>query len=246
MTDDEYATWDAPYVLGALDRAERLEYEEHLATCRPCRAAVAELAGLPSLLGRVEPAVALSLVDPQPEPLHERTNHRPEPVAPQPDSTPELLPRLVRRTDASRRRGRLAAAGAAVLAAAAAVAVAVPITVGVTHRDTPSVAATGQVVAERQLEPLAATAVSATVRIIDAGGRATVEMSCRYAPGSSPYQENFELWLTSRTGLTAELVGWTAGPGDDLTLTRTTDVPPDQIAAVEIRAKGATILRSAI
>ncbi|WP_227979183.1 anti-sigma factor family protein [Nocardia spumae] len=60
---DEYATWDAPYVLGALPQEQRLAYENHLTDCTDCRAAVAELSGLPGLLSRVPGEVALSLVD---------------------------------------------------------------------------------------------------------------------------------------------------------------------------------------
>src|SRR5438874_8480896 len=41
------------YVLGALAPAERSGYEQHIATCAECRNAVAELAGLPGLLGRL-------------------------------------------------------------------------------------------------------------------------------------------------------------------------------------------------
>ncbi|WP_051032034.1 anti-sigma factor family protein [Nocardia veterana] len=60
---DEYATWDGPYVLGALDREQRLEFEAHLSECAECRAAVAELSGLPGLLRQVRGDVALSLID---------------------------------------------------------------------------------------------------------------------------------------------------------------------------------------
>ncbi|MBF6328946.1 anti-sigma factor family protein [Nocardia transvalensis] len=229
---DEYATWDGPYVLGALGRAERLEYEAHLAHCPSCRAAVAELAGLPGLLGRVEGSVALALTEP----------NEPETVA-APDP-PEILPRLVERTREHRRRGRLAAIGGAVVAAAAAVAIAVPITVTVTERGTPHAAT--QVVAERRLDPVVQTPVSASVKVIDADGKATVEMSCRYATVGPPYQANFELWMTPRAGAASKLFGWSAGPGDALTLSRTTDLAPGQIASVEIRSSsGTTILRAA-
>ncbi|MEV5648159.1 zf-HC2 domain-containing protein [Nocardia sp. NPDC052254] len=69
---DEYATWDAPYVLGALDQEQRLAYENHLIDCVDCRAAVAELSGLPGLLSRVPGDVALSLTD-EVEPAGSRT-----------------------------------------------------------------------------------------------------------------------------------------------------------------------------
>ena len=47
---DKFAQWDAAYVLGALSPAERREFEEHLASCPPCQAAVSELAAMPGLL----------------------------------------------------------------------------------------------------------------------------------------------------------------------------------------------------
>jgi carotenoid cleavage dioxygenase-like enzyme len=47
---DEYAMWDAAYVLGALSDADRGEYEAHLAGCMSCREAVAELSSLAPLL----------------------------------------------------------------------------------------------------------------------------------------------------------------------------------------------------
>ncbi|MEO5981003.1 MAG: zf-HC2 domain-containing protein [Pedococcus sp.] len=59
--NDQYVQWDAAYVLGALVGADRAQYEEHLAGCDPCRAAVAELAGLPGLLGQLSPAEAIAV-----------------------------------------------------------------------------------------------------------------------------------------------------------------------------------------
>ncbi|WP_290053953.1 zf-HC2 domain-containing protein, partial [Nocardia nova] len=60
---DDYATWDAPYVLGALARDQRLEYEAHLSECAECRLAITDLSGLPGLLSHVPGEVALSLID---------------------------------------------------------------------------------------------------------------------------------------------------------------------------------------
>jgi hypothetical protein len=58
---DKFAQWDAAYVLGALSPADRREYEEHLASCPTCQAAVSELAALPGLLAQVSPADAAML-----------------------------------------------------------------------------------------------------------------------------------------------------------------------------------------
>ena len=50
---DPYAEWDAAYVLGALATEERHDYERHLRTCADCTSRVAEVAGIPGLLGLV-------------------------------------------------------------------------------------------------------------------------------------------------------------------------------------------------
>jgi anti-sigma factor RsiW len=59
--DDRYRDWDAAYVLGALPAHERLEYERHLETCASCRAAVAQLAGMPGILGRLSADEAVAV-----------------------------------------------------------------------------------------------------------------------------------------------------------------------------------------
>ena len=59
--------WDAAYVLGALSPAERREFEEHLAGCPACQAAVSELAGMPGLLAQVPPEDAALLAAAPPE-----------------------------------------------------------------------------------------------------------------------------------------------------------------------------------
>lgn len=58
-----FADWDGAYVLGALSTEDRRAFEMHMAACAACRQAVAELAGLPGLLAKVDPQVALGLDD---------------------------------------------------------------------------------------------------------------------------------------------------------------------------------------
>ena len=57
MTDDTYALLDAAYLLGALDAGERRAYEAHLATCRRCRASLAEISAIPPLLAGLDESV---------------------------------------------------------------------------------------------------------------------------------------------------------------------------------------------
>ncbi len=62
-TPDPYREWDAAYVLGALSPHDRRAFEQHLATCAACREAVAELAGMPGILGMLTAEHADALVD---------------------------------------------------------------------------------------------------------------------------------------------------------------------------------------
>lgn len=64
MTRCEFAHDDGAYLLGALAPAERAAYERHLAGCASCREAVAEIAVLPGLLGRLDPAGLVPLLEP--------------------------------------------------------------------------------------------------------------------------------------------------------------------------------------
>ncbi|MTD59250.1 anti-sigma factor family protein [Amycolatopsis pithecellobii] len=52
---DEFETYDAAYVLGALSPEDRAAFEAHLKQCPECARSVQELAGLPGLLSQVGP-----------------------------------------------------------------------------------------------------------------------------------------------------------------------------------------------
>ncbi|MBF6062899.1 zf-HC2 domain-containing protein [Nocardia terpenica] len=245
---DDYATWDAPYVLGALDRAERLEYEAHLQTCSTCRAAVADLAVLPGLLGRVDTDVALALTDPTDPPDFAAAAPIPllEPpadlLAPPTTSSPQPATSSPRRAFG---RGPWPVVAAAAAAAAAAVLIAVPATIAVTEHRAPTVAE--QVVAEREMTPVTATPVAASVKVLDVGGKATIEMSCRYVGGDQGYQSEYELWMTDTDGVPTRLIGWPVAPGGALTLSSTTNTAPDRIRSLEIKSPdGRTLLTGAI
>lgn len=54
------------YVLGALDPGERSDFEQHLPTCAACTGELADLAGLPGLLGRLSLAEAEAAGTPTP------------------------------------------------------------------------------------------------------------------------------------------------------------------------------------
>lgn len=96
------------YVLGAIDPAERVIVDAHLTHCEECREELADLAGLPALLGRVplHDAERLAMDDTELRDLE-------EPPAELLDS---LLGRISERRRARRWRGAVIAAAAAVIA----------------------------------------------------------------------------------------------------------------------------------
>src|SRR3712207_6777380 len=104
---------DGAYVLGALSPAERTAYERHLATCSFCREAVADIAALPGLLGRLDTVDLERLLDPD--------LGRPEP--PQRDWMPDLVTAAQTTRRRERRRSRWRTAGVALLAACLALVV---------------------------------------------------------------------------------------------------------------------------
>lgn len=101
---DEFETYDAAYVLGALSPEDRAAFEAHLKECPECARSVQELAGLPGLLSQVGPEMA-EVVEP--------------PVG--------VLPSMLHSVRKIRRRRTFTTFGVAVAAAAAvAVAIVVP------------------------------------------------------------------------------------------------------------------------
>ncbi|WP_280385399.1 anti-sigma factor family protein [Nocardia wallacei] len=231
---DDYATWDAPYVLGALDRAERLEYEAHLAQCPRCREAVAELAGMPGLLGRVDTEVALALVDPAPGSSSGNGAEGAGPGGGNADEVPVSLAVLAVRARKQRRRGRLLAVTGAVAAAAAAVAIAIPVTASLTGPAAPPIAE--QVVAERSMSPVVPSPITASFRLVAVSDGTRVEMSCSYAPSTTDYTWQGTMWVVHADGTQSMVAQWTARPGETVHPDGTTAVPPEQIRMVEIRS----------
>ena len=67
MSTDEFAMYDAAYVLGALSPVERREFEDHLKVCAACASSVGELAGLPGLMSTVSIEGLAAEVEAQPQ-----------------------------------------------------------------------------------------------------------------------------------------------------------------------------------
>jgi hypothetical protein len=225
---------DAAYVLGALSPTERLEFERHLPGCETCRVSVAQLAGLPGLLGRV-PLDAV------------------EDPAEQPPLPETVLPALVAGVRREQRRRRLAYG----LSAAAAVAV---IGVGTMayqsahdHAQPPSAGATPTslptTAPARRMSVVQDEGVSADVALTTAGWGTRVDLACTYGreQGVSDYGATgarYLLVIHTRDGQTEQVASWRAIPGKTLHMEGATATPVTEIDDVELTTQtGDPILR---
>lgn len=228
---DRFADWDAAYLLGALPPSERRLFEEHLAQCRTCRAAVAEIAPTLGLLARVAPDRAESMLAEQGTGV--------ERVAKGPGPGDAGRDRLIRTARSSARShdgwwvGALAAVAAVVVAAV----------VGVATWIVPP-AVPGAVIA---LQPLVDAPLAATVQLSAVPWGTSIDMSCRYGPDLDDPADDiaaggegwpYALVLTSVDGTTSEVSSWRAFPGATAHLSAGTALDTDEIATVEIRASG--------
>jgi anti-sigma factor RsiW len=245
-THEEFSTWDAAYVLGALSPAERRAYEEHLRECERCAEALTELAGLPGILSRVPREDALALIAaPEPEPTAdgaptagEVPTARPEPAqGPGPDVLPSLLHRARRR----RVRARWLVAGLSAAAAAVVVGVAAFVLPAVLQPAAPSTD-----VVMQQVEP---SPLSADLRLTAEPWGTRIDSRCSYArvgADGGGHAWGYAMVVTDRAGKQYQVSTWTADEGTTATPVATTSVPVSDIAAVDIRSAGdgTVLLRS--
>ncbi|ROP63624.1 putative zinc finger protein [Curtobacterium sp. PhB130] len=231
MTDDRYRDWDAAYVLGSLPNDERLEYERHLETCAACRAAVAELAGVPGLLGRLpaEDAVAIADPDGRPDPAPERT-----------------LASVAHRVQGRRRRRRALVAVTAGLAVVAAVLGGVAVGGARVEPAAPTASAlaggASPAPAGGASERYAMTSGSATgLRVdLDVTGKAwgtRFDWGCTYGgrDWGSDSAVMYDLVVVRKDGTDETVASWTASGREAAGLAAATDVPLHSIASVEVR-----------
>lgn len=220
-----YADWDAAYVLGSLSPAERREFETHLEGCERCQVSVAELSGLPGLLGRLDASRAYELL----AETEDSPTSAPAPIPPMPA---DLVARIEQReaTRRSRRRTRW------VLGVAAAAVVAGAITIPVTIASAPHPTVT------TALSQVVDSPLSADVKLTTVGWGTKVEMSCRYkdiesgAPDTTRW--DYALWVVQKDGTASELSSWSAANNSTVNLSAGTSVPVAQIASVQVRSVG--------
>ncbi len=218
----EFHTWDAAYVLGALTLEDRLAFEDHLAECNICRAAVAELAPLPGLLSRARPVIE---ADAESSPL---------------DAPPINLVSLVERREALRRHKVRRRVTVAVASIAAAIALAFAIPAVVTSNATPPEVTVA-------LAPVGETPLAASVDLTETNWGTSISMVCDYPATASgtgyPTDATYSLVITDIAGVESQVSTWTATPGKTVTLNAGTATAVDHIATIEVRdAAGESVL----
>ncbi|GAA3937048.1 anti-sigma factor family protein [Actinoplanes auranticolor] len=195
---------DGAYVLGALSPAERAAYERHLATCSFCREAVADIAVLPGLLGRLDPDDFAKLLAPDLPPPRTRRNSMPDLV---------MAAQSTRREE--RRRVRWRVLGSALTAACLALVVGIGAVFWMGRGGTPDPSVPGPTVAMTPANER--VPVTARINLASAGGGTRVNLICFYNKGdaaSEPY--TIRLMAYGPDDESEQLGSWTASPGKEV------------------------------
>ncbi|EWT04080.1 hypothetical protein N864_16220 [Intrasporangium chromatireducens Q5-1] len=252
MTTHRYAEWDAAYVLGALSSADRRDYEDHLAGCAPCRDAVAELAGMPGLLGAVSAVEVLAIDTPEPDdigPAHlaavPSTGAVPEPGVPQ--SVQQGLKQSLRQgSPRFWERGRRWLAVAAALVALGGAGLG-GYALSESQQPTRSVVSGPTRLA---FSPVSSSTMTAVVDVAPVGDRTSIKVECQYsAYGQDPSSwADYSVWAVGRDGKAGLVTTWRARPDRVMRPSGTAAIPVSQLAAIEIRSVGSgqTVMRAAV
>ena len=229
--NDQYAQWDAAYVLGALVGAERAEYEEHLAGCAACRAAVAELAGLPGLLGQLSPAEAIA-VESDPgavdggDDVARYAGPFTDPRA-LPEPPPSLMPRLPEIGPVPRPwLAPMAAAAAALLIGGVGGYAVSASRDGVPGAGPSSTLAVGS--SRLAFVPVSASPMTAVVDVVPTGQGTEVRVECQYAPATATGTGSGSATASSSTA-PGTATGAAAGPSRTAFGRRRRELPRDPV-----------------
>jgi anti-sigma-K factor RskA len=196
------------YVLGGLDSADSQRFEAHLEDCADCRAELAELESLPSLLDALPVPDAVALTG-----------------GPRPAAAPEQassVPRAVLDELAARRR-KLRRRWAALVGAVAAACLALGVAAGP--------------LLNRPPQPDASYSVQAGngLRFSVDLARKTWGTELAVSGSSMPTDGTYSLWVRDRAGGEDRACAWTATPSGRIKVTGATPVQLASIAGVELR-----------
>jgi hypothetical protein len=217
---DRFTTWDAAYVLGSLSSAERREYEAHMETCDRCRAAVADISGMPAMLAMLDldDVEALGTAQAEPPPLR-----------------PEVRQQVLDRVRWRRRRSRwLMATAVGVAAALVAIGLVIAVRPGMVGLQTGTPEVTAQELEMTKLEP---TPFSATVALSSFGWGTRIDMACSYGQwsgGGGAPPSNLGMVVVGKDGKATQIATWLGLSGATALPSGNTPMPIEDIAAVQL------------
>lgn len=216
--DDEYAMWDAAYVLGSLSSVERREFETHMTGCVSCRQAVTELSGMPALLSQLDRDQVATIAE--------------DDKSKEASLPPDMLPSLLAKVAWQRRRSRLVTWTAT--AAAAAVLV-IGVFIGVKGHSLTGVSTPPQ--ASASVVPMAqvgTTALASTVSVKSQHWGTYIDLNCVCLAPVSSHHDTLAMVVVRRDGSHTRLATWVAEPGHTATPAGSISTPVDQIASVQV------------
>ncbi|MDG4795335.1 zf-HC2 domain-containing protein [Micromonospora sp. WMMD1082] len=225
MNRCEFAYDDGAYVLGALSPTDRAAYERHLVDCPACQQSVSEIAVLPGLLGRLDPA-SLEQFLPPPE------NPR----------VPELLGAARDRRRRERQANRLRYAVTGLAAAAFALVVGFGVATMLPGQVPGAPVAQVRMV---EMQPVAGSVpVHAEIGLKGTNWGTEVTMHCGYDERAGYGKANtFRLVAYAGDGSAEQIGSWLAAPGDDLRISGATRFTNAELVRLElIRADGTPVL----
>jgi len=246
---ERVAEWDAAYVLGALDAEDRRAYERHVAVCDRCRAAVADLAGMPALLALVPAGEVPGFVAPGAD---EADVAGAQGVA-APANVVDLGAVAARlRRGQVRRRWTAAAVAAGLLVVGGGAGWAVSSAVGPDGGSSVSASATTV-----NLAPVGGSGVTAELSLDPVAWGTRVSWSCRYpadaGPASTitgPYAAStatsYSLVLVDRDGSESTVGTWAPSGTGASGLHASTSIAKQDVASVEIRLGDVAVARGTV
>lgn len=223
---DRYREWDAAYVLGALSTDERREYERHLTTCDACQSAVAELAGMPGLLMKIDATTAEALVS-----TVVTENEFVLPLAP----IQSLADAAIKRKTLVRRRF------AAGMAAAASVVLVIGLLVGVNIGSSSNPGSTQDAVATTGIKvamvPLGTNAMVVNMHVTKKAWGTQFSWNCVYGSDSSSWStpQAYDLVITDASGISTTVATWSQSGSAAKGLVASTGVPLSKIKTIDVR-----------
>ncbi|OBG81136.1 anti-sigma factor [Mycobacterium sp. E802] len=218
VESDRYRTWDAAYVLGSLDGAERREYEAHLQGCAQCRSAVAELSGMPALLAMLDLDDVRALETDEPDP----------------PLRPEVLDSVLAKVRWRRRRLRWVTTAAVGVAAAL---LAVGVVIGIRPEAFGLHSGGEQQNAQMMtMSKMSDTPINASIAMTGYSWGTRIDMACSY--GSWGKQDtppqNLGMVVIGRDGSRHEVATWLGLSGATALPSGNTQMPMADIAAVQL------------